>query len=102
MCLLIVTTEGFSSELIMEEQSEPSHFLPDIFLYLSWKQAFGQLMSERTRCVVQFGTSLRAKKDLFEYENSHQTLSVFKQQIKVCYLAGSNDFSGTSQRKHEL
>lgn len=40
--------------------------------------------------------SLRAKKDLFEYENSHQTLSVFKQQIKVCYLAGSNDFSSTS------
>lgn len=38
MCLLIVEAEGFSSELMMEEQSEPSHFLPDIF-YQSWKQA---------------------------------------------------------------
>lgn len=95
MCLLIVATEGFSSELMMEEQSEPSHFLPDIF-YRSWKQALGQLVSERTRCVVQFVASLRAKKDLFEYENSHQTLSVFKQQINVCYLTGSNDFSSTS------
>lgn len=77
MCLLIVATEGFSSELMMEEQSEPSHFLPDIF-YRSWKQAFGQLVSEHAKCVVQVGTSLRAKKDLFEYDNSHQTLSVFK------------------------
>lgn len=32
MCLLIVATQGFSSELMMEEQSEPSHFLSDIFL----------------------------------------------------------------------